>query len=124
MIPEGELLATLAHPHLVRGYELVSAPRLAVVMETLTGATLAALIEDPRLGVVDTALLGRQLVSVLGYLHRRGWVHLDVKPANVVVQAGRAVLIDLGLASPPGQISGEWAPTGTQHPAGRRRHGV
>ena len=54
--------------------------------------------------MVDTALLGRQLVSVLGYLHRHGWVHLDVKPDNVVVQEGRAVLIDLGLATRPGTI--------------------
>ena len=41
---------------------------------------------------------------MLGYLHRQGWVHLDVKPDNVVVQEGRAVLIDLGLATRPGRI--------------------
>ena len=101
---EGTLLTTLAHPHLVRGYEVVTSPRPALVLETLPGATLAAIVDDGRLGVADTALLGRQLVSVLGYLHRHGWVHLDVKPENVVVQEGRAVLIDLGLASCPGRI--------------------
>jgi serine/threonine protein kinase len=101
---EGMLLTTLAHPHLVRGYEVVTAPRPALVLEALPGATLAALVDDGLLGVADTALLGRQLVSVLGYLHRHGWVHLDVKPENVVVQEGRAVLIDLGLASRPGRL--------------------
>ena len=101
---EGELLTTLAHPHLVRGYEVVATPRPAVVVETLPGATLAALVDDRLLGVADTALLGRQLVSVLSYLHRHGWVHLDVKPDNVVVQEGRAVLIDLGLATRPGPL--------------------
>jgi serine/threonine protein kinase len=104
VLTEGALLTTLAHPHLVRGYELVTAPRPAIVLETLPGATLAALVDDGRLGVADAALLGRQLASVLGYLHRRGWVHLDVKPDNVVVQAGRAVLIDLGLATRPGRL--------------------
>jgi eukaryotic-like serine/threonine-protein kinase len=104
VLTEGELLTTLAHPHLVRAYEVVASPRPAVVVETLPGATLAALIDDGLLGVADTALLGRQLVSVLGYLHRHGWVHLDVKPDNVVVQEGRAVLIDLGLATRPGAI--------------------
>src|SRR3954452_12488936 len=101
---EGALLTTLAHPHLVRGYEVVTAPRPALVLETLPGATVSALVDDRRLGVADTTLLGRQLVSVLGYLHRQGWVHLDVKPDNVVVQEGRAVLLDLGLASRPGRM--------------------
>ena len=104
VLTEGALLSTLTHPHLVRGYEFVTAPRPALVLETLPGATLAAIIDDGRLGVADTALLGRQLASVLGYLHRSGWVHLDVKPDNVVVQEGRAVLIDLGLATRPGRI--------------------
>lgn len=100
---EGRLLTTLAHPHLVRGYALVEEPP-ALVLETLPGATLAALVDDGDLGVHDTAVLGRQLVSVLGYLHRHGWLHLDVKPENVVVQEGRAVLIDLGLATRPGRL--------------------
>jgi len=101
---EGRLLTTLAHPHLVRGYEVVTDPAAAIVLETLPGATLAALVDDRSLGVADAALLGRQLVSVLGYLHRHGWVHLDVKPENVVVQEGRAVLMDLGVATRPGRL--------------------
>ncbi|HET6940325.1 MAG TPA: serine/threonine-protein kinase [Nocardioides sp.] len=104
LLTEGALLTTLAHPHLVRGYEVLTGPRPAVVLETLPGATLSALLDERRLGVADTALLGRQLVSVLGYLHRQGWVHLDVKPDNLVVQEGRAVLIDLGLATRPGRL--------------------
>jgi serine/threonine protein kinase len=102
LVHEGELLHDLAHPHLVRVYEVMAEPRPAVVMETLTGATLAALIEETPLKPRDTALLGRQLASALGYLHGRGWLHLDVKPSNVVVQAGRAILIDLSLATRPG----------------------
>jgi serine/threonine protein kinase len=104
VLTEGALVTTLAHPHLVRGYEVVIGPRPAVVLETLPGATLAALIDEHRLGVVDAALLGRQLVAVLDYVHRHGWLHLDVKPDNVVVQEGRAVLIDLGLATRPGRV--------------------
>jgi serine/threonine protein kinase len=98
---EGRLLTELKHPHLVRGYEVFTDPP-AVVLETLTGATLAALLDDGPLGVPDTALLGLQLVSVLGYLHRQGWLHLDVKPSNIVVEQGRATLIDLSLVGRPG----------------------
>jgi serine/threonine protein kinase len=77
-------------------------PRPAMVLETLTGATLDALVEDGSLPTGDVTQLGLQLVSVLSYLHRRAWLHLDVKPSNVVVQHGRAVLIDLSLAGRPG----------------------
>jgi serine/threonine protein kinase len=104
VLTEGALLTTLTHPHLVRGYELVTTPAPALVLETLPGATVSALVDDRCFDVADAALLGRQLASVLGYLHRQGWVHLDVKPDNLVVQEGRAVLIDLGLATRPGRI--------------------
>lgn len=101
VLQEGHIVTTLAHPHLVRGYEVVDDPP-AVVLGTLRGATLAAVVEDQRLDVPDMAELGLQLVSVLGFLHHHDWLHLDVKPANVVVEHGLAVLIDLSLAGRPG----------------------
>jgi serine/threonine protein kinase len=102
VLAEGEIVTTLVHPHLVRGYAVATDPLPAVVLETLGGATLAAVVEEAPLELPDAALLGLQLCSVLGYLHRHDWLHLDLKPANVVVEAGRAVLIDLGLARRPG----------------------
>lgn len=99
---EGTLLRDLTHPHLVRGYEVHSEPAPAMVLQTLAGATLAAVIDDGPLEVADSAQLGLHLVSVLSYLHRQGWLHLDVKPANIVVEAGRATLIDLSLVGRPG----------------------
>ena len=101
LLREGEIVTTLAHPHLVRGYASHDEPP-AVVLATLRGATLAAVIEDGTLDLADVAELGLQLTSVLGYLHHHDWLHLDVKPANVVVDHGRAVLIDLSLAGRPG----------------------
>lgn len=98
VLTEGEIVTTLSHPHLVRGYAAFDEPP-AVVLETLSGATLAALIDDDDLAPADAAQLGLHLVSALGYLHRHGWLHLDVKPSNVVVRHGLAILIDLSLAS-------------------------
>lgn len=102
LLLEGRLARDLSHPHLVRAYEVIEHPRAAIVLETLTGDTLAALIEDAPLSPPDVALLGLQLASALSYLHGQGWLHLDVKPSNIVVQAGRAVLIDFSLVSRPG----------------------
>lgn len=98
---EGHLATSLAHPHLVRGYDVLDDPP-TVVLETLRGATLSALIEDEPLGLADVAELGCQLASVVGYLHRHDWLHLDLKPDNVVVDHGKAVLIDLSLAGRAG----------------------
>jgi serine/threonine protein kinase len=100
---EGMLMRDLTHPHLVRGYEVHAEPVPAMVLETLSGATLAAVIDDGLLTVPDSAQLGLHLVSVLSYLHRRGWLHLDVKPSNIVVENGRATLIDLSLVGRPGK---------------------
>lgn len=102
---EGTLLESLSHPHLVRAYETLTTERSrpAVVLETLPGHTLSYLIETQgRLPFVDIALLGIQLSSVLTYLHGHNWVHLDVKPSNVVATGGRAILIDLSLIRRPG----------------------
>jgi serine/threonine protein kinase len=104
LVTEGRLIRRLTHPHIVRGYEVVTEPRLVVVMETLTGSTLARLIDesDPRLPVTDIAHLGLHLAAAIRYLHGEGWLHLDLKPSNVVAEAGRAKLIDMSLARRPG----------------------
>ena len=101
---EGRLLLELAHPHLVRAYEVLREPELAVVLETLTGERLDGLIAhgERRLPAVEVAELGVQLCSVVGYLHRQGWLHLDLKPTNVIVDAGIVKLFDLSLVRPPG----------------------
>jgi serine/threonine protein kinase len=108
LVAEGRLLRRLSHPHIVRGYEVLVEPAPLVVMETLTGATLAHLIDESprRLPFAEIGHLGLHLASAIGYLHRQGWLHLDVKPSNVVAEAGRAKLIDLSVARRPGRSSG------------------
>jgi serine/threonine protein kinase len=101
---EGRLLRRLSHPHIVRGYEVVTSPRLIVIMETLSGETLAHLVEaGDDLSPFELAYLGLQLCSAVQYLHRNGILHLDLKPSNVVAEAGRAKIIDLSVARRPGR---------------------
>ena len=107
LVQEGEILLGLAHPHIVRAYELVRMPEPVLILETLPGMTLARLLDDNGpLGAADLAELGRQLCSAVGYLHRRGWLHLDLKPDNLVAHAGLAKVLDLSLARRPGPVSG------------------
>ena len=115
---EGRLLLELAHPHLVRAYEMLREPELAVVLETLTGERLDGLIAhgERRLPAVEVAELGVQLCSVVGYLHRQGWLHLDLKPTNVIVDAGIVKLFDLSLVRPPGPGKVRFGSTGYLSP--------
>jgi serine/threonine protein kinase len=102
---EGRLLRRASHPHIVRGYELDAGPPPVVVTETLRGQTLSHLIDaSGPLAPAEAAILGLQVCSALAYLHGLGYLHLDLKPSNVVVDAGRAVLIDLSIARRPGRV--------------------
>jgi len=111
LLREGRLLARLDHPHLVRAYAVRGGERPAVVLASLRGATLGALLEGGRLGAAEACHLGLQLGSALRYLHGRGLVHLDVMPTNVIAHAGAATLIDLSIARRPGRVkpgTGTW----------------
>jgi serine/threonine protein kinase len=123
LIDEGTRLIGLVHPHIVRGYELVTTPETALVMETLDGETLAHLIERTPGGLPpeEVAWLGLHLTSAVRYLHNRDLLHLDVKPSNVVAEAGRAKLLDLSLARPPGRYEpglGTWCYLSPEQDAG------
>jgi serine/threonine protein kinase len=113
LLREGRLLRRLTHPHLVRGYEVVAEPVAAIVLETLGGETLSAMIERRArpLGARELGFLGLHLCSVVGYLHGQNLLHLDLKPSNVIAEAGRAKVIDLSIARPPGRCrpgTGTW----------------
>ena len=105
LMREGELLLGLAHPHIVRCYAMVRRPRPVVILETLTGATLAHVIATSRLlRAMELAVLGHQICSALHYLHgHAGVLHLDLKPSNIVAEGGRAKVIDFNIARRPGR---------------------
>jgi serine/threonine protein kinase len=101
---EGELLCGFTHPHFVRAYEIRDTPSLVVLLETLSGETVSHLIahRPRRMPSSELAILGLQVGSATRYLHAEGWLHLDLKPSNVIVDGGLAKVIDLSLARPPG----------------------
>jgi hypothetical protein len=116
---EAALLGDLDHPHLVRLLEVVhqpqrgGAPRVALVLELLSGGSLAALLARRgrlRPGEVVTAIA--PVAAALAHAHDNGVVHGDLSPGNIVFTAeGRPVLTDLGVARVLGETAaGEVTP--------------
>jgi serine/threonine protein kinase len=96
---EANALASLSHPVIVRGFGAVlDGPRPHLLLEHLEGPRLSSLIRrEGALGLEQLAPLAVQLCAALHYMHAEGWVHLDVKPANVIMGAPPR-LIDLSIA--------------------------
>jgi tRNA A-37 threonylcarbamoyl transferase component Bud32 len=100
VLQEGRLLAQCDHPNLVRIVDLDAYEgRPFVVMEYVTGLTLEQFVDQRRPSARFAARLAAELARAVAYLHARGIVHQDIKPANVLIDDhGRPRLIDFGLA--------------------------
>jgi adenylate cyclase len=102
---ESELAAGLEHPNVVPIYQAGEADgRLFIAMRFIRGANLAQLLEvEGRLEPARTLAILTQVASGLDEAHANGLVHRDVKPANILIAAGRdggpehAYLSDFGL---------------------------
>jgi len=103
---EAQVLATLSHPGIVRyidsGITAEGEPYL--VMEWLSGETLAARLQRTQLTLAEGLALGRRVASALSAIHRRGVVHRDIKPSNLFLRSNsidKVALIDFGMARRP-----------------------
>ncbi|MBC7237131.1 MAG: protein kinase, partial [Chloroflexi bacterium] len=97
---EGRVLSGLHHPHIVAIHEMGEAHGLRyLVMELVEGGSLKERLEAGPLPWPEAVEIARQIADALGYAHRRGIVHRDVKPGNIMFTAdGSAKLADFGLA--------------------------
>lgn len=110
---EARLLEGLAHPVVLRSFGAsLDGPKPHLVLEHLDGPRLSTLLRTSVVAVEQVLTLGLQLASALHYLHRRGVVHLDVKPRNVIM-GGSPRLIDLSVARRLDELGTITSPVGT-----------
>ncbi len=98
---EHQILQALTGPHVPRFVAAGDLERMPyLVMEYITGRTLEHWLEQPERATVDTVVkLGVAMAHAVHSLHQQNTVHLDLKPANVLVRDdGRVVLLDFGLS--------------------------
>ena len=93
-------LPPLQHPHLIQIYATIREPEKLIIMEFIPEArTLQRVIDGESLYRWQD--LAHQLVSALTYLHHRDILHLDIKPANILVtQQHVCKVIDFGCSQP------------------------
>lgn len=92
---ERELLAELAHPHIVRLVDWVAMPPHELMLfRRAPGATLDGRALPRR----DALCVVTQLAETLAWLHAQGVLYLDVKPQNLLFDGRDLTLVDFGMA--------------------------
>jgi serine/threonine-protein kinase len=93
--------ASLRHPNIVAVYDVGDLePYHFIVMEYLAGQSLQAVIRSSgALPLERVNKIVHQVAQALDYAHQHGFIHRDVKPGNIILDAeGHATLTDFGLA--------------------------
>ncbi len=110
---EIQLAAQLQHPHIV---PLLSAGEFQglpyFIMPFVSGESLRArMMRSGELPIPESVRILRDVVSALAYAHSFGVVHRDIKPDNVLISGGVAVVTDFGVAKAVTASSGSSGPT-------------
>jgi serine/threonine-protein kinase len=98
---EARILASLNHPNIAAIYGV---EERALVLELVTGPTLAERIERGPLPLDEALRFAGQMIEALEYAHENGIIHRDLKPANIKVTLDdRLKVLDFGLAKALGE---------------------
>ncbi len=99
---EARIVATLRHPNIMQVYDFDYNSEWDIyymVMEFIDGPTLKTRLAEGMLAQEEAVRIAALIADALDYAHRRGMVHRDVKPANIMFMPdGQPVLTDFGIA--------------------------
>ncbi len=106
---EVEIAAKLSHPHILPLYDSGDADgSLFYVMPYIKGESLRVKLKrEKQLSVEEALAITRQVASALAYAHAQGVVHRDVKPENILLHEGEAMVADFGIALAIGAAADE-----------------
>jgi serine/threonine-protein kinase len=98
-VREIEIAARLSHPHILPLHDSGEAGGiLYYVMPYVEGESLRERLDrEGKLSVAEAVRLVDEIASALSYAHEQGVVHRDVKPENIMLSGGRAVVADFGI---------------------------
>ena len=113
-VREIRLTARLQHPHILPVHDSgETAGLLWYTMPFVEGESLRQrLAREPQLPLADAVRITREVAAALGYAHRHGIVHRDVKPENILLQGDGCMLADFGVARALDAAGGRLTETG------------
>src|SRR3984893_16069746 len=106
---EAKAAANLRHPHIVSIYDWGQGERTYfIVMEYVNGRTLSSMLKEGPIEPARAAAIGADVAGALDFAHRRGVIHRDVKPGNVLIDdSGQVKVADFGIARAVGAGAAE-----------------
>lgn len=108
-------LTKLRHPNIVEfiGYVLFPENKIWIVSKFIKDGSLEKLIENKKLSGNDKTKIAFKVALAMEYIHSNNVIHLDLKPANILVDGDDPKITDFGLSAPSNVAFNEKYSVGT-----------